>query len=179
MKIKSKKFLIGLVFISLGIVIGYSLAFLPVRANFLHQTHMLMNEESCPLHEMMEGSDSEEISVMSVDEQREVFMNQKDEMISQMIEEGDYACCLQHPCVSCISNTKSHGDGATCTCLEDVINGVHPCGECVGGILGGRGNRFLAKYFAKSISDGSGGSYYEELKKIISEKYSISAAEQI
>jgi hypothetical protein len=59
------------------------------------------------------------------------------------------------------------------------MNGVHPCGECIGEILEGHGNRFIAKYFAKSIAEEVGEQYLDVIKQIISEKYNISIEEQV
>jgi hypothetical protein len=96
-----------------------------------------------------------------------------------MIDKGNYKCCLDKPCTYCIEKTPGHGEGATCTCLEDVINHKHPCGECIGEILEGHGNRFLAKHFASSIAEEVGEEHLDSIKQIISSKYDISTDEQI
>jgi len=111
---------------------------------------------------------------MSMEEHREHFIAQKGEIIGTLIAEGNYACCLEKPCTYCIEKSPKHGEGATCTCLEDVVNGVHPCGECIGEILEGHGNKFLASYFAKAIAEEVGEQHLETLEQIISEKYSDS-----
>lgn len=110
---------------------------------------------------------------------REVFIEMKNHMIGEMIADEKYKCCLEKPCVYCIEKSPGHGEGATCNCLEDVVNGVHPCGECIGEILEGHGNRFLAKYFAKAISEEVGEEHLETIKQIVSHKYDISIEEQI
>jgi hypothetical protein len=110
---------------------------------------------------------------------RESFIETKNSMISGMIAEGEYKCCLEKPCVYCIEKTPGHGEGATCSCLEDIVNGVHPCGECIGEILEGHGNRFLAKYFASSIAEEVGEEHLNSLKIIVANKYNISIEEQM
>jgi hypothetical protein len=181
MKVRRETFLAGLIFLIIGIFVGYSLTFSPFVASFYHRNHLMKNGELCPFHEEFTYNSDEDTTIKesSIEVQREVFINQKDKLISSMIESGDYSCCLENPCVSCIENDKRHGEAATCSCLEDVVNGVHPCGECVGGILGGRGNRFLAKYFAKAIAEEVGENQLESLKEIISDKYGIATEKQI
>lgn len=117
-------------------------------------------------------------SRMSMDEKRMEFIGEKEEIIGELIVQGDYACCLKKPCTYCIEKTPGHGEGAICSCLEDVASGVHPCGECIGEILEGHGNRFLAPYFATAIAEEVGMEHLPTLKTIISEKYDISIEEQ-
>lgn len=121
----------------------------------------------------------ENFDEMNLSEQREMFIAHKEHMIGNMINNEDYACCLEKPCVYCIEKTPGHGEGATCSCLEDVVNGVHPCGECIGEILEGHGNPFLAKYFARSVAEEVGEEHIDAIKKIISSKYKISVEDQI
>ena len=64
-----------------------------------------------------------------------------------LIPRHGYRCCMTRPCITCIAETPAHGPGPTCDCLSDVVNGRAPCGECVGGILAGRGNPYLVDYF--------------------------------
>lgn len=78
-----------------------------------------------------------------------------------------------------MQSTPGHGEGATCSCLEDIMNGVHPCGECIGEILEGHGNRLIAKYFATAISEEVGAEHLDTIKQIIASKYNISVEEQI
>lgn len=108
---------------------------------------------------------------MSMDEHRSEFIEKKEEIIGTLIAKGDYACCLEIPCTYCIEKTPGHGEGAICNCLDDVVNGVHPCGECIGEILEGHGNRFLSPYFAQAIAEEVGEQHLETLKEIIAEKY--------
>ncbi len=145
---------IGIFLFLAGILVGYY--FIPRPAmNNAHFTHLQM------------------------DEMREEFLSEKEHMTGEMMAHGDYRCCLEKPCVYCIEKTPGHGEGATCSCLEDVVNGKHPCGECIGEILEGHGNRFLVKYFASAIAEEVGEQHLETIKKIISEKYQIASEEQL
>jgi len=93
---------------------------------------------------------------MDMDHSREHFIGHKDSIISELIVQGEYQCCLEQPCVYCIEKHPGHGEGATCHCLQDVVNGVHPCGECIGEIMEGHGNKYLSKYFASAIAEKMG-----------------------
>lgn len=115
----------------------------------------------------------------SVDEKRTDFLSIRDSIVGELITEEKYRCCLEKPCTYCIEKTPKHGEGASCNCLEDVVTGVHPCGECIGEILEGHGNQFLAKYFATSIAEEVGKTHLDELKGIILEKYGIPVEEQV
>ncbi len=116
---------------------------------------------------------------ISMDDHRENFVAMKGEMVREMISRGDYACCLETPCTYCIEKSPKHGEGATCTCLEDIMNGVHPCGECIGEIMEGHGNKFLSKYFARSLAEEMGEQHHDSLKQMMSEKYEVSIEEQL
>lgn len=101
-------------------------------------------------------------------------------VIAENRDIGKYSCCLENPCSYCITkNSTKHGEGSTCDCLDDIMNGRHPCGECIGEILEGHGNKYLSKYFATSISDEVGIKYLPTLKEIISDKYEVSVSEQL
>ena len=113
-----------------------------------------------------------------MDERRTAFLEERDSMVMEMHNEGKYRCCLEKPCTYCIEKTPKHGEGATCDCLADVVEGVHPCGECIGEILEGHGNPYLANYFANAIAEEVGKEHEETLRQIISEKYDISLDEQ-
>ena len=116
---------------------------------------------------------------MSMDDQREHFIASKNIIQKKMLADGMYRCCLEKPCTYCIEKTPGHGKDAECSCLEDVANGVHPCGECIGEILEGHGNKFIAKYFATAIAEKVGVEHLETLKQIIFEKYGKPVEEQI
>jgi len=155
MKVNIKILPFFVIFVILGFFFGRYWA-----VNISHQQHMQGHH--------MDGMDD-----------REMFVGMKDQMIGEMVADGNYRCCLEKPCVYCIEKTPGHGEGATCNCLEDIVTGVHPCGECIGEILEGHGNRFLAKYFATAIAEEVGEQHLDILKQIILEKYDISIEEQV
>jgi len=124
-------------------------------------------------HSMSMSEHMEEMS------DRDTFIGMKNHMIGEMVNDEEYKCCLEKPCTYCIEKTPGHGEGATCSCLEDIMNGVHPCGECIGEILEGHGNRFIAKYFAMAIAEEVGVEHTGTIKQIISSKYDISIDEQL
>jgi hypothetical protein len=113
---------------------------------------------------------------MDMDEKRDHFISMKNSIQEDLMPQHNYRCCLEKPCTYCIEKTPGHGEGAECDCLSDVVNGVHPCGECIGEILEGHGNPYLAEYFAKAIAEKTG--QEGALKKIIEEKYGIPVEEQ-
>ncbi len=113
----------------------------------------------------------------SVEGMRAEFLALKEAIITKMKDKGQYRCCLKKLCIYCIE-ADNHGDKATCECLNEVMKGKHPCGECIGEILEGHGDPNFAKYFAKSIAHEVGEKYIETLKQIISDKYKISIDEQ-
>ena len=119
------------------------------------------------------------IDSISLNEKVTRFVSDRNAIISEQIMQGNYACCMEKPCTSCIALTPYHGEGSSCSCLEDVVTGQAPCGECVGGILAGRGNKYLAKYFAQSIAEGVGEQHLNTLKQIISAEYNITIDEQV
>ena len=104
-------------------------------------------------------------------EERENFLDLKYEIQQSLLKQGKYKCCLEKPCTYCIEKTPKHGEGASCTCLEDIVNGVHPCGECMGEILEGHGNPYLKEYFAVAIAEEVGEQHLETIQQIIDEKY--------
>lgn len=116
---------------------------------------------------------------MDVDGKRGELMGEKEDLIRELMGAGMYRCCLEKPCTYCIEKTPKHGEGASCSCLDDIMAGVHPCGECIGEIMEGHGNKFLAKYFAKAITEEVGEKHSLSIKQIISEKYDIPIEEQI
>lgn len=116
---------------------------------------------------------------MGVEEKRESFIELKESIQEDLMPHGKYRCCLEKPCVYCIEKTPGHAEGAICNCLEDVVTGVHPCGECIGEILEGHGNPHLAQYFATAIAEKVGMHHVDVIKQMISEKYDISIEEQL
>ena len=110
---------------------------------------------------------------------RTEFIAHKNAIISSLIPQGKYRCCLEKPCTYCIEKDPKHGEGATCDCLNDIVNGVHPCGECIGEIMEGHGNRYLSKYFANAIAEEMGEQHKPALKQMMKEKYGIPIREQI
>ncbi len=115
----------------------------------------------------------------NIDERRDNFISLKESIQHDMLADGKYRCCLVNPCTYCIEKTPGHGEGAECSCLKDVMEGKHPCGECIGEILEGHGNPLIAEYYAKAIAEEVGTEHYDELKIIISNKYNITIKEQI
>jgi len=107
----------------------------------------------------------------SIEQQREDFILQKQKIQGEMLSHGDYACCLEKPCTYCIEKSPGHGEGAACHCLEDIVNGKHPCGECIGEILEGHGNPYLVEYFPEAIAEEIGEEYKNILIEIMEEKY--------
>jgi hypothetical protein len=108
------------------------------------------------------------------------IQEKQDYIITENRNAGKYSCCLEKPCVYCINKSSAkHGEGSSCQCLDDIMNGRHPCGECIGEIMEGHGNKYLSKYFASSIADEVGVKYLPTLKEIISDKYEVSVNEQL
>jgi len=156
MNLNIKSIAIALPFLLLGIIFG---RYWSISGMFSHH----MQEHG---HESEVGN-------------RGMFIEMKNDMIGEMIADENYKCCLEKPCTYCIEKSPGHGEGATCKCLEDVMNGVHPCGECIGEILEGHGNRFIAKYFASAIAEEVGQEYLGTLKSIMADKYGVSVDNQI
>jgi hypothetical protein len=119
------------------------------------------------------------VSFEHMDEHRQEFITARHDIQQEMMDHGDYACCLEQPCIYCIEKSPGHGEGAACHCLEDVINGIHPCGECIGEIMEGHGNKFLSKHFASAIAEKVGFSHLDSLKLMIQDMYGIPVEDQI
>lgn len=153
---------------TLGIFLGLLVSvYFPAVGSLYHPRH-------AGDHDHMADTGETDIS-----REREIFLTAKDKIVQKLIAQGDYACCLEKPCTYCIEKTPGHGEGATCNCLADVMKGQHPCGECIGEILEGHGNRFLAPYFSAALAEELGESHLDELKVIISEKYGIAVEDQV
>ncbi|MFH1391004.1 MAG: hypothetical protein ABIH20_01700 [Candidatus Diapherotrites archaeon] len=116
---------------------------------------------------------------MSTDEKRTEFIELKESIQGDLMPNTKYRCCLEKACTYCIEKTPGHGEGAICDCLADLMNGVHPCGECIGEILEGHGNPLLAEYFARAIAEKVGEEHKDTLKQIIFEKYEFPIEDQL
>lgn len=149
-------------------------AILVAISSFFGGSYWNMNNHS---HTAMQGMNM--FGDMDRGEHREMFIAMRQAIQSEERDEGKYACCLEKPCTYCIEKTPGHGEEAACLCLDDVMNGRHPCGECIGEILEGHGNPLIAEYFASAIAEEVGVEYLDTLKSIISDKYGIAVAEQI
>lgn len=108
---------------------------------------------------------------MDISEHRLALIDHKEHVQHTLLDEGKYACCLKKPCTYCIEKTPGHGEGAECSCLDDIMNGRHPCGECIGEILEGHGNQYLKDQFAPAIAEEVGEEHLETIEKIIEQKY--------
>ena len=107
----------------------------------------------------------------SITEQREAWIGIADSIRGELAMEGKYDCCLDKPCWYCIQKTPGHGEGAECTCRQDILNGEHPCGECIGEILEGHGLTELKPYYAKAIAHKVGAQHESHLQEIIDDMY--------
>ncbi len=119
--------------------------------------------------DMMENEKHGNLSIVS-EQKKSIFA---------LLERGKYRCCMKEPCSRCFAKKENHEKEAVCDCLDDLVNGVHPCGECIGEILEGEGNPLLAEYFASSIAEKLGKEHITTLKNIIFEQYGIDVSEQL
>jgi len=132
----------------------------------------MMEEESMDHHHAMMGHHSHEHDFdLSGAEAQGEYLAMRDMISGDQREHGNYACCLETPCTYCLEKSPKHGEGSACTCLEDIVNGVHPCGECIGEILEGHGNKLLTQYFAPAIAEEVGEKYFDVIQQIIDDKY--------
>jgi len=102
---------------------------------------------------------------------RLAIASEQKEAMYQLIREGKYRCCIENPCSYCFLNSTVSEDGTVCDCLDEIVNGEHPCGECIGEILEGNGNKYLSEYFPAAIADEIGDQYLGVLGKIVDDKY--------
>lgn len=114
---------------------------------------------------------AEETGEMGMDGHRLAFLEKRDHIQGTLLSKGEYACCLDKPCTYCIEKTPGHGEGASCHCLTDIVEGRHPCGECIGEIMEGHGNEHLKEYFAPAIAEEVGEEHLETLQQIMDQKY--------
>tara|TARA_Y100000310_G_C20699925_1_gene828782 strand:- start:6249 stop:6710 length:462 start_codon:yes stop_codon:yes gene_type:complete len=115
----------------------------------------------------------------SMDMKRSAFIAQKDAIIQEMKDDENYRCCLEIPCTYCIEKSPGHGEGAQCHCLKDVMEGVHPCGECIGEAMEGHANKFIAEYFPRAIAEKVGEQHKPALDKIFSDMYDIPVEDMV
>lgn len=111
------------------------------------------------------------IKKAGIDEQRNDFIALADNIKAEMAKQGKYNCCLEKPCTYCIEKTPGHGEGAACECMDDILAGRHPCGECIGEILEGHGEPELKPYYAKAIAHKVGSQHEAHLQEIIDDMY--------
>ena len=112
------------------------------------------------------------IKSLSVLEQRSAWIEIASSIRGGLAIEGKYDCCLVSPCWYCIQKTPGHGEGAECSCRQDILAGRHPCGECIGEILEGHGLVELKPYYAKAIAHKVGIEHEAHLQEIINDMYS-------
>lgn len=135
----------------------------------------IINSDRQKHYQIDENDDFQHLAGQDLPQLRSELKTRQQSIITHLIDQGQYACCLETPCAYCLSELEKLG----CDCLEEVIEGRHPCGECIGEILEGHGNRFLAPYFARAIAQEVGRQYVDTLRQIISEKYKLAVDEQI
>ncbi len=99
--------------------------------------------------------------------------------IKNLLAEGRYKCCITKPCSYCFSDPDHQDEELVCDCLEDLMNGKHPCGECIGEILEGNGNPLISEYFATAIAEKVGESHLLALKQIVADKYDMPVDQQL
>ncbi len=104
---------------------------------------------------------------------------EKDEGTKNLLAEGRYKCCLTKPCSYCFSDPDHQDEELVCDCLEDIMNGEHPCGECIGEILEGNGNPLISEYFATAIAEKVGADHLIALKQIVADKYDMPVDKQL
>lgn len=107
----------------------------------------------------------------SIAEQREDWMAIADSIRGELAVHGEFDCCLVKPCWYCIQKTPGHGEGAKCECRQNILDGEHPCGECIGEILEGHGLAELKPYYAKAIAHKVGSEHEVHLQEIINDMY--------
>lgn len=143
-----KNLVFGLVFVLIaGLLIGYALKPAP------SMDHLAMMKKESIAH------------------QREGWIDLANNIRGKLAQKGGYDCCLEKPCWYCIQKTPKHGEGAKCSCREDILNGVNPCGECIGEILEGHGLAELKPLYAKAIAYKVGAEHEAHLQEIIDDMY--------
>ncbi len=112
-------------------------------------------------------------------EHNKEIITEMDGGIKNLLADGRYKCCMLKPCSRCFSNPDNHDKELVCDCLVDIMNGKHPCGECIGEILEGNGNPLISEYFAIAIAEKVGESHLLSLKKIVADKYDMPVGQQL
>ena len=121
------------------------------------------------------GHDAEQFST----EYNKEVGTEVEEGVKNLIAEGRYKWRLENPCSYCFSDKEHQDRELVCDCLVDIMNGKHPCGECIGEILEGKGNALIAEYFATAIAEEVGTKYLSTIQNIITDKYGIPITEQL
>lgn len=109
--------------------------------------------------------------------ENEMTAEELSEAVLMSVADGKYKCCLSEVCTSCFIRHQDEED-LICDCLEHLVVGDAPCRECVNGILVGKGNRYLAPYFALALTEESDEERYSEMVALITEQYGIPAEQQ-
>ncbi len=95
----------------------------------------------------------------------------QEKAILELIKQGKYRCCLEKPCRYCFYKNNPDENGRLCNCLDEVVAGEAPCGECLGEILEGEGNHLLKEYFPNSLADELGKENLPFIKRLLQKKY--------
>lgn len=110
---------------------------------------------------------------LSVEEQRAEWMSEAD--IIKGRADVTYRCCQEDPCWYCIQKSPGHGEGADCTCEDDILAHENPCGECIGEVLEGHGLVTLQDHYAAAFAEkigeisASGDNHQAHLENIIND----------
>ncbi len=118
-------------------------------------------------------------SVKYSKEYNKEIISEKNESIKNLLTEGRYKCCLTKPCSYCFSDPDHQDKELVCDCIKDIMEGKHPCGECIGEILEGNGNPLISEYFATAIAEKVGENHLVVLKQIIADKYDMPIDKQL
>ncbi len=127
----------------------------------------------------MSTSEMKHSAVKYSAEYNKEIISEKDAGIKNLLAEGRYKCCLIKPCSYCFSDPDHQDKELVCDCIKDIMEGKHPCGECIGEILEGNGNPLISEYFATSIAEEVGEDYLVMLKQIIADKYDMPIDKQL
>ncbi len=85
----------------------------------------------------------QEVSVVSTTSYLEI----RDALKAKLMEEGKYRCCIKEPCSYCLEE-------GGCDCIDKIMEGRAPCGECIGEILEGNANPYLSdEQISRALSE--------------------------